>query len=228
MENDIDYEKIVRSAYRNSLKAKAYKEQYTRGAKWARFTMWRVRKCVEKGLKRHCYVTKNTRLLDIPCGTGLLLSVFRKLPCIVIGTDISLEMMGLAREEENGKTISGFIQCDIADTPFRKGTFDCVLTLGLMHRVPRDIKRQVLKEVSLLSKKHIMISYSIDCPAQRVKQWVIKRVSPSHIPAPAPDTLQNIFKEFETNKLIVKKIYRYVYFFSAQVLFILEKNEKFA
>ena len=39
----VDYEQDTRNAYRNKEKAKAYLEQYTRGTKWARFTMWRKR-----------------------------------------------------------------------------------------------------------------------------------------------------------------------------------------
>ncbi len=219
----MDYINDTREAFRNSLKAKIYKEQYTKGTKWSRFTMWRIRRCTRKALDE-CNLTNEDSLLDIPCGTGLLLKVFNKYPTSNYGADISLEMMNYAREEDFGKNKVAFTQCNITRSPFKESTFDCVLTIGLMHRVPADIKEKVLKEINSLSKKYVIVSYTLDSPTQRVKQWLIKKIISNHIPAPAPDSLKNIINAFEANKLIVKRTYRYVYLFCAQNLFLLEKK----
>ena len=94
----MDYEQDTRNAYRNKEKAKAYLEQYTRGTKWARFTMWRKRLLVGRILD-HCDLTATDRVLDIPCGTGVISKILSNNPASVIGSDISLEMMDLARSE---------------------------------------------------------------------------------------------------------------------------------
>jgi len=219
----MDYINDTREAFRSSMKAKTYKEQYTRGTKWARFTMWRIRRCVKKALDE-CNLTNEDSLLDIPCGTGLLLKVFHKYPSSFYGADISLEMMSYAREEDFSTNSLAFTQCDITHPPFKENTFNCVLTIGLMHRVPSKIKRKILTKINSLSNKYVIVSYSLDSPTQRVKQWLLKKIFPNHIPAPAPDSLQNIITSFEANNLIVKKKYRYVYFFCAQNLFLLEKK----
>lgn len=220
----MDYEKETRSAFRNSSKAKTYKEQYTKGMKWARFTMWRERMCVKKALKQ-CNLKRDDKVLDIPCGTGLLFSVFSKFPFYIVASDISSEMMSLTREDRKEINLSGLVQADITSTPFANETFTCVITNGLMHRVPIDIKRKALKEIASLSNRFIIASYCIDSRLQRVKKRLIKMVLPAHIPAPAPAPLQDIINEFNSNELYVRKMYRIVNFLSAEVLFLLEKRQ---
>ncbi|KKL74474.1 hypothetical protein LCGC14_2064530 [marine sediment metagenome] len=219
----MDYEKETRIAFRDTLKAKTYKEQYTKGLKWARFTMWRERMCVENALKR-CNLKIEDNILDIPCGTGLMFFVFSKFPFKVFAADISLEMMSHAIEESEGLIVAGFALVDITNTPFARETFTCVVTNGLMHRLPDEIKKKALNEVSLISKRFLIVSYCVDSPMQRFKKRVIKMFRPAHIPAPAPASLQEIIREFNSTELHVKKMYRIVNFLSAQVLFLLEKK----
>ncbi len=220
----MDYEKETRSAFRNSSKAKTYKEQYTKGMKWARFTMWRERMCVKKALKQ-CNLKRDDKVLDIPCGAGLLFSVFSKFPFYIVASDISSEMMSLTREDRKEINLSGLVQADITSTPFANETFTCVITNGLLHRVPDDIKRKALKEISALSKRFIIVSYCIDSRLQRLKKRILRVFLPAHIPAPAPVPLQDIINEFNSNELYVRKMYRIVNFLSAEVLFLLEKRQ---
>lgn len=219
----MDYEQETRLAYTSELRAKAYKEQYTKGMKWARLTMRRERIFIEKTL-RQCNLKKTDRILDIPCGTGTLAGILSKFPSRIVAVDISREMMELAHEEYWGEHFNGFIQADISKTPFRERAFACVIAIGFLHRVPADIRRLILKEIISLSKRFIIISYSIDSSSQRLKQWIIKKIRPTHRSAPSPLPLSDIVEELSHNGIMIKKVFHLAYFLSSEVVLLLEKN----
>ena len=181
----MDYEKDTRLAYRDAQKARNYQAQQTTARGWVRFTTLREQLWVKKAL-RQGLLTAQERVLDIPCGTGILACVLANFPCRVVAADISREMMALAPPDYQHPGFLGFVQADIVQAPFRPQSFSWVISVGLMHRLPENIRKEVLKWISYLSKKHIIISYSFDSPFQRFKHWLIKKVKPSHKPAPAP------------------------------------------
>ena len=122
-----------------------------------------------------------------------------------------------------GDNFTGFVQCDITQTPFRKESFDCVILLAFMHRLPKEIRCKTWEEVVSLSKKFVIVNYSLDSRLQKLKQWLIKKVSPNHIPAPSSLPLHDIMNEINSYGLIVRKVFNVVPFFSAKILFLLEK-----
>lgn len=221
------YERDTLVAYRDHSKAKSYKNQQTKNICWARFTTWRERLYAKKALKK-CNLKSNDKVLDVPCGSGFLGVILNKYPASIIAADISSEMMNLAREDYKGTNFEGFIQADITKAPFKKGTFSCVITLGLMHRLPGDIRRQTLREISALSNKFIIVSYSIDSPYQRIKQLLITKIWPGYSSAPSPIPLGSIIKELNSNGLILRRIYYTMPFLSAEIIVLLEKRHQAA
>ena len=222
MRENINYEKDTRLAY-NIPKAQSYKQQQTNGISWIRFTTWREKSFVSAAL-RCCKLTNKDKIIDIPCGTGVLGNIFSNFPSFVIASDISREMMGLARKDYSKSNFGGFIQGDITMIPFKERAFHCVVVLGLMHRLPAGIRKQALKEVVSLSKRFIIVSYSIDSTSQRIKQWLIKKLRHSHSSAPAPASMGDILKELKDNGLVLKRKYKVMPLLSAEVVFLLEKN----
>ena len=174
----MDYEKDTKEAYRNKTKAKSYQDQYIKGTKWARFTMWRQKILLERILNE-CKFNKEDKILDIPCGTGYIGSLLSKVPAKIFASDISLEMITLAQDEYGRVNFHGFVQSDITENSFKKGLFTCVIVLALMHRLPKDIREKALREIHKLSNKFLIISYSVDNPTQKVKQWLLKKIYPS-------------------------------------------------
>ena len=221
----MDYEQDTRNAYRNKAKAKAYLEQYTRGTKWARFTMWRKRALVERILD-HCDLTATDRVLDIPCGTGLISKILSNNPASVIGSDISLEMMDLARSESGKNGSHQLVQADITATPFVKESFECVVVLALMHRLHEDLRRDVLSEVASLTNRFVIISYSVESHSQRMKQRILKTLRPSHIPAPSSVPLPDILREVTSHGFKVLSVSHIAYVLSAKVVLLLEKKAR--
>ena len=166
----MDYLEDTKNAYKGKLKAKKYQEQYTRGFKWARFTMWR-QKVIIKRIINQCNFSKTDKILDIPCGTGFIGKILCKTPASITASDISAEMMKRANDEYIGDNFKGFVECDITQTPFSKESFDCVIILAFMHRLPKDIRNQTWEEVLRISKKYIIVNYGFDSTAQKIKKW---------------------------------------------------------
>jgi ubiquinone/menaquinone biosynthesis C-methylase UbiE len=218
----MSYQTETRDAYRNEVKANDYKNQYIKGFKWARFTMWKQKKIINKYLF-NCSLEKNDSLLDIPCGTGYIGNILSKLPCSIVASDISIEMMELARAEYSNNNFHGFIQSDITNTPFKHNYFKCVIVLALMHRLPVNIREQVLSEVVRISNEFVIISYSIESNLQKFKWKLLSMVNRSHIPAPASIPLSDIENELYSAGLKIVKKERIIHFLSAKVVFLVKK-----
>jgi ubiquinone/menaquinone biosynthesis C-methylase UbiE len=219
----MDYEKETRSAYRNMTKAANYKKQIAEKITWARFAMWRERRIIRKAL-RSCDIGRADALLDIPCGTGILTRVLSSFSDIIVGSDISREMMDFARKEYQGIPVCEFIQADITAIPFKKGVFRSVLILGFMHRVPAEIRTKTLQEMAFVSNAFIIISYSVQDALQRCKREALKRFLSSYKSAPAAASIHEIVQEFKANDLSIHKKYRVAPFLSSEVVFLLKKK----
>ncbi len=219
----MDYEKETRQAYRNVDKARAYKELTSRKLAWGRFASWREQVIV-RSILACCQLPPQAKILDIPCGTGILADNFRRFPNPVVAADISLEMMGLARAEYKFPHFLGFVQSDITKTPFRPGDFTCIVTLGLMHRLPGEIRRTVLAAIASLRPQYVIISYSIDSSWERFKQRRLKKLKPSHGSAPAPVPYEDIVREVEASGLKILHTYRAALLLSAEIVLLMERQ----
>lgn len=217
----MSYEDETKIAYRDKTKAEGYKEQYTKGFKWARFTMWRVQ-CQLKRALQTCGLNPFNLILDIPCGTGVSAITLRSFCSGSVAADISLEMIDLAEEYMNNDNCIGFVNADIITVPFKKQTFDCIVLLGLMHRVPSNIRQQVLREMASKTKKFLIVSYAVDNFSQRLKQRLMRQIWPTHKPALCPCSISDIEKEIESNNLIIRRAFSVMRFMSAQKILLLE------
>ena len=218
----MSYEKDTKNAYRNFNKAHAYKDQYKVGFKWARFTMWRQKKIIEDFLSFSNLNLPNKSILDVPCGAGYLGTVFSKFKTKIYASDISLEMMSLGKEEYSKKNFQGFIQADITKLPFLDDTYDCSVILALMHRLPKNIRLQVLEEIKRVTKQNLIISYSVQNILQKAKQSFIPFFNKKYLPAPEGISYEEILNELKSFNLKIIKKKRILRFLSAKVVFLIE------
>jgi ubiquinone/menaquinone biosynthesis C-methylase UbiE len=221
------YEELTRSMYRNDEVAEYYKEAYTSLISHRNFRAkviaMQEKRYIRKVLLR-CNL-ENQMLLDIPCGTGKASDTLPK-DILVIASDISFEMMTLARNDYSQMNgFKGFVQADATKIPFKSDSFDCVLNVRLLHRVPSEIKIEIVKEVTRLSKKYVVLSFSVDSFYQRFRKR-FRGLFISHDPAMAPITfleMKNIFDKFG---LEIKQAYSVLPLFSNELIALLEKNFK--
>ncbi len=218
----MDYEHDTRNAYRTPERASAYKRHNTTDWSWGRFVTWFEQRAIARELASYKW-TPTDQLLDIPCGTGILGKVLHQFPLRIVASDISVEMMALAREEYPAHRLVDFIQADITDTPFQRGSFACVVTLGFLHRVPSEIKRAALREITALSNRVVIVSCSVDSPFQRFKKAVLSRVKRNYVPAPCPTTIKEIIAECKTHGFRVARTFMVLPLLSAHAILVLER-----
>lgn len=217
----VSYEAQTRNAY-DADKAVIYYDQIN-GKTWMRFTMWRELRCVRRAVAA-LHPTASDIALDLPCGTGLLAEIFRDLPCAVVPCDISGDMMGFAKGHYDGSNFPGLVQGDLAESPFMDNSFAFVITLGLMHRVPYSIRTAFLKELHRITSGHLIVSYSLDSPVQRLKKRLIRLFRPHHTSAPSPTRWRDIRREISDHGFTVIKRYMVFPVICSEVVLVLRKT----
>ncbi len=218
----MDYEKDTRLAYMGWERAQAYKELCV-GLRWARFSSWRVRRCVQKALN-DCNLTSADIVMDIPCGGGVMADVLSRLPVHVVAADISREMMIVAAEHFRGARFRGFVQADIASVPVKDGACSCILVIGFLHRAPGWVRRAVLASVRRITRRFVIASYSLDSAAQRVKHAINRILLPGYSSAPSPVPFHEILSELKDQGFTVRASFRVLPLLSATIILLLERD----
>jgi len=222
MQQSSNYETETLNAYRTRQRAEEYKRYHTTDWNWARISTWREQRLLARELSRYSW-SADDRLLDIPCGTGILGKLLHSFPFQIVASDISPDMMALARAEYPGGRLIDCVQADITNTGLPRESFACIVVLGFLHRVPPDIKRAALHEIAALSTRVVIVSCSVDTPLQRLKHAVLSRVKRNHVPAPCPVPLKEIIAECESHGFRVARAFMVVPLFSAHAMLVLEK-----
>ena len=225
MNRQTNYETDTLNAYRSRHRAAEYKRYHTKDWSWARFSTWREQRLLARELSRYPW-SAGDRLLDIPCGTGILGNLLQSFPFQIVASDISPEMMELARPEYPADRLVDCRQADITNTGFPRESFDCVVVLGFLHRVPPDIKRGALREIAAVARRIVIVTCSVDSPAQRLKKKVLSIVRGNYAPAPCPVPLHDIIKECENAGFNVVRAFMVVPLLSAEAMLVLEKRPK--
>jgi len=218
----MDYKDDTLNAYKDSARAAEYKRYHTKNWSWGRLVTWLEQRAIAKELSRYRWTPEDC-LLDIPCGTGILGKVLRKFPFQVVASDISKEMMALARMEYDTDQLKDSILADITDTGFPHKSFACVATLGFFHRVPWEIKCTTLKELARLTNRVAIISCSLDKHIQRLKHAILLHLKRNHIPAPCAVILEDIRAECESHGFRVVRVLSVIPLLSSHTILVLEK-----
>jgi len=95
------------------------------------------------------YIKTGKKVLDIGCGVGLALEIFKQKGFSITGMDISRRMIKFARKRnKNGKFILGnFLSLDVG-----RQLFDGVYMSGFLHLFPKEKAVNVLKRTYRILK----------------------------------------------------------------------------
>jgi demethylmenaquinone methyltransferase/2-methoxy-6-polyprenyl-1,4-benzoquinol methylase len=119
---------------------------------------------------------EDVAILDVGCGTGTQLALYRRAGCRLAGVDLSPAMVAEARKKLGG---AAEIRCeDASKTSYDAGTFDLVMIVTVLHELPRAIRRPVLDEARRVLKpdgRILVMDYHVG-PYPFPRGWIWKAV----------------------------------------------------
>ena len=116
------------------------------------------------------------KILDVGCGTGVHLDLYRKSGCELYGIDTSPSMLDVAKArlgEEAELRLS-----DATKMPYERDTFDLVLCMLVLHEMNQPTRMSVIEEMKRVLKadgRILLIDFHAG-PARPLKGWLTKLV----------------------------------------------------
>ncbi len=115
------------------------------------------------------------RVLDLPCGTGRFTGQLAECGYDVVGADISLEMMQIARRKLGVVPgIHGFVRADAESLPLGDGSVDCVMSIRFLHHIDPDTRVRILREMARVSTGWLILDYRHKY-SYRYAMWRLRR-----------------------------------------------------
>jgi len=128
-------------------------------------------------LIQNCFITKDSKVLDIGCNTGYVsFEIAHLVKCSVIGIDISKEMINVAEKKRRKDPLGHLMKFKVADAvnlPFKSRIFDVVVSGGSTAFIGDKLKaiqeyKRVLKHWGFIVD--INFFYRIRPPLSLIKQ----------------------------------------------------------
>ena len=99
-------------------------------------------------------------VLDVPCGTGRMVPTVTGRSLRYVGGDISLAMIGEARQAADTGLLLGFVNADAGRLPFADNAVDCVIVWRLLHHVREpEVRMSILREAARVSRQQVFLSF---------------------------------------------------------------------
>jgi demethylmenaquinone methyltransferase/2-methoxy-6-polyprenyl-1,4-benzoquinol methylase len=117
---------------------------------------------------------KGARVLDVGCGTGVHLDLYRRAGCEPFGIDASPAMLDVARERLGPG--ADLRVGDATRMPYADASFDLILCMLVLHEMEQGMRLSVLSEMQrvLASGGRILLIDYHAGPARRLKGWLTK------------------------------------------------------
>lgn len=193
------YDNDTRKHYQRDDVAREYHEQFAASISLRNLSHVLVAKAEQRSVRRllKSIRTDISMIADVPCGSGKLMPVFSGLSLPAVAGDVSGPMLRIAtRLAHQLAPSTKFVRLDITQLPFADGTFDAVICLRFLHRVPPAIKRAALLELRRIARRYVVVSYGIETRWHRLRQRLRGLLAPGNS-IPYPLTRASIVELFE-------------------------------
>lgn len=167
-----DYQRETRDHYKSEEVAERYNDSYTRPRGWRGLRFRLVARWERRAVDALLRMVEAERIVDIPAGTGKMAPVLRNHASHVLACDVSGQMLGLAEENyrRSGPASVAFRVVDLTEaTSAIREPYDLTLCIRLMHRVPNEVKREMLREIARLTP-YAIVSFAVDSVYQRFRR----------------------------------------------------------
>lgn len=114
------------------------------------------------------------KVLEVGCGTGTNLELYRQAGCEVYGIDLSPAMLEVARTKLGGN--ADLRLGDAADMPFEDDSFDLVTAFLTLHEMPSDVREAAVEEMIRVAGPEgglLLIDYHSG-PVRFPKGWIFR------------------------------------------------------
>jgi ubiquinone/menaquinone biosynthesis C-methylase UbiE len=94
---------------------------------------------------------KGMTVLDVGCGTGVHLELYRRFECSLFGIDTSESMLDVAK-----KRLGEFADLKLANAcemPFKDGSFDLVISMLVLHEMDQASRPRAIDEMKRVLKE---------------------------------------------------------------------------
>ena len=117
---------------------------------------------------------KNLAVLDVGCGTGTQLLLYRTEGCRLCGIDSSPAMLERAKAKLGGS--AELLIMDASHMSFADGTFDLVTVVLTLHEMPAPLRTDVVHECLRVTKPggHVMLIDYHSGPYPFLRGWLWK------------------------------------------------------
>jgi ubiquinone/menaquinone biosynthesis C-methylase UbiE len=119
---------------------------------------------------------KGMKVLDVGCGTGIHLDMYRRFNCNLYGIDTSPSMLNVARSRlgDNAELHLG----EATQMPYEKDTFDLILCMLALHEMDQSTRTLVLSEIRRVLKKdgHILLVDHHTGHVRPIKGWIVRLI----------------------------------------------------
>jgi ubiquinone/menaquinone biosynthesis C-methylase UbiE len=115
-------------------------------------------------------------ILDVGCGTGVHLEMYRKYGCSLYGIDTSPSMLALARARLGED--ADLRKADATKMPYEADFFDLVLCMLVLHEMDDPVRSGVLEEIKRVVKQDgriLLIDFHAGKP-RPIRGWLLKTV----------------------------------------------------
>jgi SAM-dependent methyltransferase len=100
-------------------------------------------------------------IVDLPCGTGRFTGNLARAGFEVVGSDISLEMIGQAAKSSavSHANVRGYVRADAEALPFGTKSVDCLMSIRFLFHVDSETRKRMLREFGRVSRRWIIADY---------------------------------------------------------------------
>lgn len=176
-------------------------------------------------------IPANSKVLDLPCGTGRISEkLITEFSFMLTAADYSEDMLAIARRRVKGNNNNiGFQTIDAENIGYGNGSYDVVLTVKLMHLLPVETQRKVLKELCRVSRWLVVVTYAYHSKIEALKNFskaIYNRFSsyPRQTVSKYARRINELESEFSDLGMKVKKRKHISRLLSSEVIFVLEKQ----
>lgn len=211
----------IKHAYRNFRVAQNYDRE--RFSSWAgRFFDDLEKKAIKKALQWARCHSNIANVLDIPCGTGRITELLLEQDLLVLGGDISDDMIAVARHKlaRFQKRIA-FRQLDLERLDLPTASYDLVSCIRLFHHLQTEQRSAYLQEMARVSRKFVLINVSYSSAYYRFRRWVKRTLNQGVSLTSSTDT--EIQRETSAAGLKIVASYFVLPFVTEDMILLLEK-----